>query len=432
MSLAADGLPPLREVIAAHGLSARKALGQNFLLDLNLTAKIARRAGDLAACDVLEVGPGPGGLTRALLAEGARHVVAIERDPRCLPALAEIAAAWPGRLTVLAGDALAIDPRPHLTPPVRDRRQPALQRRHRAPGALADPAGLAAVLDEPDADVPEGGRRAHRRRGPAPRPTAGSSILAQWRASRASPSRSRRAPSRRRPRSTSAVVQIERLDGAALPGRRRDAVAGRRARLRPAAQDAARQPAPARARRRGAAGRGRHPADRPRRAGADRGLLPPEPAGRCAGADALLGLRRRLGRGRLGVACGRRRGRARFAGGSGLRPRRRAGAGCQRRSPLGRLRARRGRLARLRHRRRRRRPARAGPPASRSARTCRRDRRGRSSSGPDPTGGASAGLPALPRRTPPLARRAGPPRAPGSWKRLFSCCWRCASPSSRL
>ena len=116
---APDGLPPLREVIAAHGLSARKALGQNFLLDLNLTAKIARRAGDLTTCDVLEVGPGPGGLTRALLAAGARHVVAIERDDRCLPALAEIAAAWPGRLTVLPGDALALDPRPQLTPPVR-------------------------------------------------------------------------------------------------------------------------------------------------------------------------------------------------------------------------------------------------------------------------------------------------------------------------
>jgi 16S rRNA (adenine1518-N6/adenine1519-N6)-dimethyltransferase len=119
VSLAADGLPPLREVIAAHGLSARKSLGQNFLLDLNLTARIARRAGDLAACDVLEVGPGPGGLTRALLAEGARHVVAIERDPRCLPALAEIAAAYPDRLTVLAGDALAVDPGPQLAPPVR-------------------------------------------------------------------------------------------------------------------------------------------------------------------------------------------------------------------------------------------------------------------------------------------------------------------------
>jgi 16S rRNA (adenine1518-N6/adenine1519-N6)-dimethyltransferase len=119
VSLAPDGLPPLREVIAAYGLSARKALGQNFLMDLNLTGKIARRAGSLADHDVLEVGPGPGGLTRALLMEGARHVVAVERDPRCLPALAEIAAAWPGRLTVIEGDALGLDPRPSLTPPVR-------------------------------------------------------------------------------------------------------------------------------------------------------------------------------------------------------------------------------------------------------------------------------------------------------------------------
>ena len=119
MTRGPDALPPLREVIAAHGLSAKKALGQNFLMDLNLTGRIARVAGDLAACDVLEVGPGPGGLTRALLAEGARRVVAIERDARCLPALAEIAAAWPGRLEVLEGDALAIDPLPHLTPPIR-------------------------------------------------------------------------------------------------------------------------------------------------------------------------------------------------------------------------------------------------------------------------------------------------------------------------
>jgi 16S rRNA (adenine1518-N6/adenine1519-N6)-dimethyltransferase len=116
---APDGLPPLREVIATHGLSARKALGQNFLMDLNLTAKTARRAGSLADHDVLEIGPGPGGLTRALLMEGARHVVAIERDQRCLPALADIADAWPGRLTVLSGDALALDPSDHLTPPVR-------------------------------------------------------------------------------------------------------------------------------------------------------------------------------------------------------------------------------------------------------------------------------------------------------------------------
>jgi 16S rRNA (adenine1518-N6/adenine1519-N6)-dimethyltransferase len=114
-----DGLPPLREVILAHDLVARKQLGQNFLLDLNLTAKIARAAGDLSGCDVLEVGPGPGGLTRGLLAEGARRVVAVEKDARCIPALNEIAAAYPGRLTVLQGDALAIDLSAQLTAPVK-------------------------------------------------------------------------------------------------------------------------------------------------------------------------------------------------------------------------------------------------------------------------------------------------------------------------
>lgn len=114
-----DSLPPLRDVIATHGLSARKSLGQNFLLDLNLTAKIARQAGDLTGCDVLEIGPGPGGLTRGLLAEGARHVLAIEKDPRCLPALAEIGAAYDGQLTVIEGDALEINPLEHLKPPIR-------------------------------------------------------------------------------------------------------------------------------------------------------------------------------------------------------------------------------------------------------------------------------------------------------------------------
>ncbi|SEM76216.1 16S rRNA (adenine(1518)-N(6)/adenine(1519)-N(6))-dimethyltransferase RsmA [Palleronia pelagia] len=114
-----DDLPPLRQVIATHGLSARKALGQNFLLDLNLTAKIARQAGDLRQSDVLEIGPGPGGLTRGLLAEGARRVLAVEKDARCLPALAEIATAYPGRLEVLNADALEIDPLTHLAPPVR-------------------------------------------------------------------------------------------------------------------------------------------------------------------------------------------------------------------------------------------------------------------------------------------------------------------------
>jgi 16S rRNA (adenine1518-N6/adenine1519-N6)-dimethyltransferase len=104
-----DGLPPLREVIAKYDLAARRALGQNFLLDLNLTAKIARAAGDLTAGTTIEIGPGPGGLTRALLSHGAREVIAIERDARCLGALAEIAAAYPGRLTIMEGDALAID-----------------------------------------------------------------------------------------------------------------------------------------------------------------------------------------------------------------------------------------------------------------------------------------------------------------------------------
>ena len=112
--LAADGLAPLREVIARHGLTAKKALGQNFLLDLNLTARIARVAGPLAGVTVVEVGPGPGGLTRALLAGGAGRVIAIERDARCLAALEEISAHYPGRLEVIAGDALEVDPVPYL------------------------------------------------------------------------------------------------------------------------------------------------------------------------------------------------------------------------------------------------------------------------------------------------------------------------------
>ena len=104
-----DALPPLRDVIAAHGLAARKSLGQNFLLDLNLTRRIARAGGPLPGAHVIEVGPGPGGLTRALLLEGAGRVTAIERDPRALPALAGIAAAAKGRLTIVEADALAFD-----------------------------------------------------------------------------------------------------------------------------------------------------------------------------------------------------------------------------------------------------------------------------------------------------------------------------------
>ncbi|WP_378943443.1 16S rRNA (adenine(1518)-N(6)/adenine(1519)-N(6))-dimethyltransferase RsmA [Mesorhizobium sp. ANAO-SY3R2] len=104
-----DGLPPLRDVIERYELQAKKALGQNFLLDLNLTSKVARAAGDLTDVTVIEVGPGPGGLTRALLMHGAKRVVAIERDERCLAALAEVSAHYPGRLEVIPGDALKTD-----------------------------------------------------------------------------------------------------------------------------------------------------------------------------------------------------------------------------------------------------------------------------------------------------------------------------------
>lgn len=107
--MSGDGLPPLREVVARHGIAARKSLGQNFLLDLNLTGRIARAAGPLEGVRVIEVGAGPGGLTRALLANGAAAVVAIERDERCLAALDEIAARYPGRLDVVAADALKVD-----------------------------------------------------------------------------------------------------------------------------------------------------------------------------------------------------------------------------------------------------------------------------------------------------------------------------------
>ncbi len=111
-----DDLPPLREVIRRHGLTPKKSLGQNFLFDLNLTARIARAAEPLENITVVEIGPGPGGLTRALLALGARRVVAIERDQRAIAALEEISARYPGRLEIVAGDALSTDPREYLGP----------------------------------------------------------------------------------------------------------------------------------------------------------------------------------------------------------------------------------------------------------------------------------------------------------------------------
>jgi len=111
---AIDDLPPLREVIRRYSLSARKSLGQNFLLDLNLTARIARAAGPLEDATVVEIGPGPGGLTRALLAMGARHVIAVERDERALPALEEISRRYPGQLEIVHTDAQHFDPAPWL------------------------------------------------------------------------------------------------------------------------------------------------------------------------------------------------------------------------------------------------------------------------------------------------------------------------------
>ena len=110
-------LPPLRDVIARHGLGARKALGQHFLLDLNLTARIARAAGDLSGVTVIEIGPGPGGLTRSLLQTGAARVIAVERDGRCVTALRELEAVAAGRLAVVEGDALTVDLEALAPPP---------------------------------------------------------------------------------------------------------------------------------------------------------------------------------------------------------------------------------------------------------------------------------------------------------------------------
>ena len=114
-----EKLPPLKDVISRHQLRAKKSLGQHFLLDVNLTSKIARYAGNLDQFDILEIGPGPGGLTRSLLREGARKVVAIEKDNRCIEALEEIQATFPGRLKLLQGDALSTNASEHLADPVR-------------------------------------------------------------------------------------------------------------------------------------------------------------------------------------------------------------------------------------------------------------------------------------------------------------------------
>ena len=147
MTAAPDGLPPLREVIRRHGLIARRSLGQNFLLDLNLAARIARSAGELAGATVFEVGPGPGGLTRALLALGAARVIAVERDERAIAALREIAERYPGRLDIVAADALTFDPQSRLDRgPGAHRRQSALQHRDRPARLLGMRRAVAALV----------------------------------------------------------------------------------------------------------------------------------------------------------------------------------------------------------------------------------------------------------------------------------------------
>ncbi len=180
---AIDDLPPLREVVSRHGLLARRSLGQNFLFDLNLTSRIARSAGSLAGVTVVEVGPGPGGLTRAILAAGAARVIAVERDPRCLPALAEIAAHYPGRLEVVEADALTFDPRPLVGPgPAKVIANLPYNIGTPLLAGWLDRRGVAALVAIAHADVSARGGRAHRRRRPSdPKDYGRLGVLCGWR-----------------------------------------------------------------------------------------------------------------------------------------------------------------------------------------------------------------------------------------------------------
>ncbi len=256
-----DDLPPLREVIRRHGLSAKKSLGQNFLLDLNLTVRIARAAEPLENITVVEIGPGPGGLTRALLALGARRVVAIERDTRALAALEEIAARYPGRLEIVAGDALRIDVREYLGP-----------ERARVVANLPYNIATALLVDwlttEPwppwyDALVLMFQREVAMRivAKPGSKTYGRLSVLAGWR------TRCKN-PVRRGPHGLRAAAQGDVVGGAARSAagaarlRRASAATGDRSGLRPAPQDAAAEPEVARRRCGCAARRRRHRADR--------------------------------------------------------------------------------------------------------------------------------------------------------------------------
>ena len=199
---AIDDLPPLRDVIREHSLSARKSLGQNFLLDLNLTARIARAAGPLEGATVIEIGPGPGGLTRALLALGARRVIAVERDERALAPLDYIAKRYPGRLEIVHADAQHFDPRPLLGG---ERAKIVANLPYNIATALAGGLALdrtvAALVRHDGADVSARGRRAHRRRRKTTRPMDGSPCSPTGAPRPRSCSTYRRRPSCRSPRS---------------------------------------------------------------------------------------------------------------------------------------------------------------------------------------------------------------------------------------
>ena len=281
---AIDDLPPLREVIKRHDLRAKKSLGQNFLLDLNLTARIARAAGPLDGVTVLEIGPGPGGLTRALLANGAKRVVAIERDDRAVAALAEIAERYPGRLDVVAADALSFDPQALLgSGPARIVAN--------LPYNIATALLVAWLTAEPwppwfDRLVLMFQREVAERITAAPgSKTYGRlSVLTGWRTEARilfdiAPSAF--VPP---PKVTSSLVELVPRR-APLPCQSDRAAKGDRGRLRPAAQDAAAEPEIARPRSVAVARRGRDRAHRPRRGNSGRRI-------RAAGARLVAATRR--------------------------------------------------------------------------------------------------------------------------------------------
>ena len=267
--MAAPALPPLREVIARHGLAARKSLGQNFLLDLNLTARIARAAAPLERVNVIEIGPGPGGLTRALLLAGAGHVTAIERDPRCVAALAELAEAFPGRLSIVAGDALEIDPATLAPAP---RKIVANLPYNIATPLLLGWLGTATAYESLTLMFQ---KEVAERLAATPRSKAYGrlSVMTQWlcevRALFDIPAKAFVPP----PKVTSSVLRLTPRAAPLAPCRRDDLERVARRRLRPAPQDAAPEPEIARHRRRGAAGGGGSVADRAGRGARGRRVL---------------------------------------------------------------------------------------------------------------------------------------------------------------